>query len=280
LCRGRITALRHFDGVGVVVELRPEQPMSAVDLGIPAKVVDVVRGGRGLVLMVGERGIGRTEVMAAILREVAADRDRYVIVLDDAIDCELPPAGALVARRRVGEHVTDYQSGLRIAVREDPDAIVIGSVGEAGAFDMAMRAAESGRLVVAWLDSTSVVAAFERILCFYPEYDVARVRATLASVLRAICVRMVMPSRSDEPGVSATELLLVNEPVRDVLRGGSLEQIERLMRLDDGGSGHSLDNSMFDHLCSGQVRMEDAFLRASDKAWLLDRVRDRLPAEI
>jgi Tfp pilus assembly pilus retraction ATPase PilT len=125
-----------------------------------------------------------------------------------------------------------------------------------------------------------VVAAIERILCFYPEYDVARVRATLASVLRAISVRMVMPALGQQPVVPATELLLVDDPVRDVLRSGNLDQLDRLMRLDGGGSGHSLDHSMFEHVCADRVRIEDAYACASDKSWLLDRVRDRLQLQL
>jgi twitching motility protein PilT len=239
-----------------------------------------VRGGRGHVLLVSERGVGRTELLAGVLREITGDKDRYVIVLDDAIDTEPPAGGALVARRRVGEHISGYVTGLRTAVREDPDAIVVGSVSEPEAFDMALRAAESGRLVVAWLDAGSVVACLDRILNFYRVYDVPRVRATLASVLRAICVRFLLPSRHENELVPATELLLVDDTARDVLRGGDLAQLALLMRLEGGSNGHSLDQSMFELITSGRVRIEDAYARAEDKGWLLDRSRGLIESEL
>lgn len=273
LCRGRVTALRHSDGVAVMVELRPEHTPPPAELGIPPELTEILAGNRGLVLFVGERGVGRTDLLAGVLQVMAKEGGRYVVALDDAIDTELPTGGALVARRRVGTHVADYASGLRTAVREDPDAVLVGSLNEPDAFDMAIRAAEGGRLVVGWLDASSAVGCLQRILNFYPVYDVQRLRQSLAMVLRAVCVRHLLSSSDGARLVPATELLLVDEAARDVIRSGDLPNLGLLMRTTGGKNGHSLDQDMFALINAGRIRLEDAYARAEEKAWLLERLR-------
>jgi twitching motility protein PilT len=131
VCRGRITAMRHTDGVAVMAELRPETVATMAELGVPDAVSSLLTNSRGLVLFVGERGEGRSELLASVLAEMAKEQGRYVVSLDDALDAPLPQGGALVTRRRIGEHATDYASGLRTTLREDPDAILLGSVDDA-----------------------------------------------------------------------------------------------------------------------------------------------------
>jgi twitching motility protein PilT len=278
VCRGRITGMRHFDGVAAVVELRREATRSWDELSVPRQLAELMRSGRGLVLLCGERGIGRTELMAGLLREAAAEPSRYLIVLDDAIDAELPAGGGLVVRRRVGEHVAECVQGLRTAVREDPDVIFVGSVAEPETFDMALRAAEGGRLVVCWLDASSVTAGLARILNFYRDHEVARVRSSLATVLRAVYVRHLLAAAGGDGTVPVTELLLVDEAVRDILRGTDLQNLQMLMRMGDGKNGHSLDQSMFEAVTAGLLDFEDAYARAGEKAWLLERTRN-LPGQ-
>lgn len=271
LCRGRISAMRHFDGVAVFVEIQGEKTPGAKELGIPPRILEIASAGRGLVLMVGERGQGRVESLSAMLAAVASDANRYIVVIDDAIGAELPPGGALIARRRVGDHVSGYVPALRTAVREDPDAIIVGSLCHPESFDLAMRGAEGGRLVIGWIDESSVTGALQRVLNFYPSYDISRVRTTLASALRAVCVRHLLPKNGGGPMVAATEALFVDAPAREILRSGDLQSLGLLMRTGEGANGHSLDHCMSALVASGEVRIEDAYQRAEEKSWLLQR---------
>lgn len=269
LCRGRITAFRQFDGVAVVVRLHPDAIRAAEELGLPEAAVQLVRADRGLVLLVGERGNGLTEAFASLLQEAARDPSRYVLVLDDNLEYPLPGDGALVVRRRIGDHVSDYPEAMRAALREDPDALFVGDVSRVESFDLALRAAEGGRLVVACLRAPSVVAALLRALNLYPSHDVTRVRTALASVLRCVVVRCLLPDRDRKGLVPATEVLLVDDAARDVVRTGQLSHLNLLMRLDNAASGHSLDRSLLELLQAGRVRFEEAFARADEKAWIL-----------
>ncbi|HLQ36350.1 MAG TPA: ATPase, T2SS/T4P/T4SS family [Planctomycetota bacterium] len=273
LCRGRIAAFRQFDGVAVTLRLHPEAVRTPAELALPPQLIELLRTAKGLVLIAGEHGSGRTEIMARVLHEVAQEPSRYVLVLDDSAEFPLPTGGALVARRRIGDHVIDYPTGLRTAVREDPDALLVGDVSNPDAFDLALRAAEGGRLVVACLPAAGVLSALHRVLNFYPGYDVGRVRTTLATVLRAVLACHLLPAADGGGVLPANEFMLVDDAVRDVLRAGELQNLSLLLRLEGGSSGYSLDRSLLQLLAAGKVMFEDVFARAEEKAWVLDQSR-------
>jgi twitching motility protein PilT len=123
------------------------------------------------------------------------------------------------------------------------------------------------------MDAADSVACLQRILNYYPDFDVARIRQSLATVLRAVCVRLEAPARTGDGRHAVTELLVVDDAVRDVLRGGDLQSLRLLLRTEGGGSGHALDQSLCELALAGKVRAEDAFALGEDKAWLLDRLR-------
>lgn len=267
--RGRITAFRHFDGVAVVVRMHPETIRTPEEVGLDPAVLEILRGGKGLVLLSGQIRSGLTETMATILGEIAKVPSRYVLVLDDHLECPAPKGGSVVVRRRIGEHVRDYVLALKAAMREAPDAIVVGDVSDPEAFDLALRAAEKGHLVVAGMHAPSVVGALHRVLNYYPNYDVQRVRATLASVLRCVLTLHLVPDTQNVNHVPASELLLLDDAARDVVRNGKLASLGLVMGLKDTTSGHSLDQSLLKLLRDGQARFDDIFICAQDKARIL-----------
>jgi Tfp pilus assembly pilus retraction ATPase PilT len=270
---GAATAFRQFDGVAVRLTFAPVAIETPYELGVPDAVIEAIESGKGLVLCVGERGIGRGELLASLTMHAAQDESQYVCVIDDE-PMRLSATNALVVQRRYGINPETRANVLRSVVREDPDAMVIADVGSPQTFELALRAAEGGRLVVAYLDAKNVVAALTRIFNFYPSYELPRVRAALAAVLRTVLVRQLLPNAEHTTTVAATELLIVNESAREVVRNGDIEDIGLLLRAEGGACGHPLDRSMLDLLGSGLVRMDDVFARAEEKAWLLERTRN------
>lgn len=271
--RGTATAFRQFDGVAVRVTFSATSIPAPDALGVPAAVLEAVRAGKGMVLLVGERGLGRGEVLSSLVQHVAADASQYVVVVDDE-PLTLPAEGAVVQRRRYGLAPSERAEALRCVVNEDPDVLVVGDVGSPETFEVALRAAEGGRMVIAYLDAANATSALVRILNFYSVHDLPRVRASLAAVLRAVLVRQIIPDVAHTGTVTATELLVVDDAVREVVRGGELGDIGLLLRAEGGRSGHSLDRSLLELLTAGKVRMEDVFARAEEKAWLLERTKD------
>jgi twitching motility protein PilT len=273
LGHGSALAFRQFEGVAMRVTFVAAEVPQPELLGVPVPVVEAVRGGKGLVLVVGERGIGRAELLASMTQLAASDPSTYVVVVGDE---PLPVAstGAMVVRRRFGLSPEEQAASLRSVVREDPDVLVIADVGNAETFEIALRAAEGGRLVIAYLDAANSTAALARILNFYPVHDLPRVRSSLAAVLRTVFVRQLLPDAEHNGTAAANELLVMDDAVREIVRRGELGDIAMLLRAEGGRAGHSLDRSMLGLLTAGRVRMEDVFARAEEKAWLLERTRD------
>ncbi len=270
---GAAIAFRQFDGVAGRLTFGRTTVESLSDLGIPEAVGEAIDSGKGLVLCVGERGIGRSELLASLTKHAAQDPSQYVVVVDDEpVVCQ--EDGALVVQRQFGIDPETRADVLRSVVREDPDVMVIADVGSPETFELALRAAEGGRLVIAYLDAKNVVQALMRIFNFYPSYELPRIRVALAAVLRSVLVRHLLPNADYTGTVSATELLVVQDPVREVLRSGGVEDINLLLRAEGGACGYPLDRSMLDLLGSGLVRMDDVFARAEEKAWLLERTRN------
>ncbi len=272
LGRGRITAFRHFDGVAVIVHIHPEAVRSPKDAGIDKSVLEILNSGKGLVLLTGETRSGMTETMATILGEVAKG-SRYVLVLDDNLEYPIPQSSSVVVRRRVGEHVHDYVSALKAAVREEADVILVGDVSDPEAFDIAMRAAEGGHLVIAAVHSPSVVGVIHRVLNFYPTYDIRRVRTTLASVLKCVLSMHLIPDANSVGQTLASELLLMDDAAREIVRNGKLSSLPLVMSMEGTTSGHGLDQSLLRLLKGGKVRFEEVFERAQDKAKMLQHAR-------
>jgi twitching motility protein PilT len=274
--RGSASAFRHFDGVALRVTLAAAEAATADVAGLPGGLVDAVRAGKGLILVVGERGIGRADTLAPLVRLAASEHEHYVVVAADA-PLPLPVGGAMVVRRRYGIAPAARAATLRNIVREDPDTLVIEDIGDPETFELALRAAEGGRSVIAGMDAASAAAAVSRALSFYADYDLPRVRSTLAAVLRAVFVRHVLPDASHDGTVAATELLLVDDAVREVVRSGDPADLSLLVRDEGSHCGHSLDRSLLELLLAGRVRLADAFARTEDKGWLLARTDNLLP---
>lgn len=265
--RGRITAFRHFDGISVCVRLHPFATRSAEDVGLRDTVLESLHADQGMVLLTGVNRCGISETLATAVVELARRRDRLVLVLDEDLEIPATSGESEVIRRRVGEHSRDYVSALRAAVSQDPDVIVVGDVSSPAVFDLALRAAEAGRLVVCAIRAKSVTAALERVLGFYSQHDLPRVRSTLAAILRCVVALELFPDARGSGQQLATEELVVNHSAREVIREGTLQQIPLLLRID--ACGHSFDASLRDLYQAQRIRFEDAFSRAEDKAIIL-----------
>lgn len=275
IARGRISTYRHFDGVAAAVHLHPEKIRDPKAAGLPVELVRAVASGRGLVLVTGEIGGGLTETLNTLLQVVAGEKGKFIVALDRLFEGAVPICPAVVARRRVGIDTESFASGLRAAIADAPDAVFLGDVPDVEVLDLALRAAESGQLVVAALHARSVVAALERILCGYPSYDVARVRNVLAAALTCVVSLNLVPNLDATGNVLATELLAMNDSAREVVRAGTLSQLNLLMRLDGSDCGHSMDDSLIGLVDDQQITFEEAFRRAEDKSRLLQQAQKR-----
>ncbi|MEZ5966226.1 MAG: ATPase, T2SS/T4P/T4SS family [Planctomycetota bacterium] len=275
LARGRIAAFRHFDGLCVTIRLHPTEVRDPQASGLPVELLRALGQGKGMILICGEVRSGITETLASLLYITAKDKSRVVLVLDHDFEAPLPEFGAVATRRKIGVDTVNMASALRAATIEAPDVIFVGDASDVVTFDLALRAAEAGHLVVAAVRARSVVAALERVLNGYPAYDVPRVRTSLAAVVNCVMAQHLLPTNEREGAVLATEILVSNDASREIVRGGALTQLNLLMRLESSECGHSLDDSLIGLIETKRVRFEDAFVRAEDKTKLLQVAQKR-----
>jgi twitching motility protein PilT len=272
--RGRVTASRHFDGIHVVVRFHPWATRDLATIEPDPRLHELVAGSRGLVLVCGEHGSGVSSTMASMLRAVAqGSSDRFVLVLDETFeffDADTDATHAIVSMRRVREHTRNWVTGLTSALHEDPDVLFVGDVSDPHAFDIALRAAETDRLVVAAVPGANVREALERIENGYAEQDLRRARTMLASTLRAVLAVRLLPAEKDPGACIATEFLHVDENVRDLLGSGGLARVDLLLQMGDSTIGHCLDDRLLELVQDGKVAFEDAFAFARDKARLMN----------
>lgn len=271
--RGRITAFRHFDGIGVSMRLHSVAVRSPQEACIDTALLDSVHAGKGLILLAGEHGSGISETMATLLAEVVQEKGRYILVLDEDHECDVPEGEAIVCMRRVGVHTKNYTSGLRAALREDPDVIFVADASQAEAFDLALHAAESGRLVIAVLHASSAIGVLERAIALYPAYEQKRVQTILASVLQCVFVVKLVASAQGDGLRLATELLRFDANVREALRQGAFSQLDLLMRLEDIDSGHTMDASLIRLHARGELTFEELYEHVEDKSQVLESMR-------
>ena len=269
LARGRICVFRHFDGVCVTIRLHPNQVRDPATSGIPNELVRGLGMGKGMLLVTGDVRSGVSETLASLLQIAVSEPNRVVLVLDRDFEVPVLPGPAVLTRRKVGVDTKSYASGLRASTIEAPEVIFVGDASDVETFDLALRAAEAGSLVITAVRARSVVAALERVLNGYPAYDVPRVRTSLAAVINCVAAMHLLPTNTREGMVLASEVLMLNDAARDIVRGGALTQLNLLMRLESAECGHGLDDSLIGLVEKQRVRFEDAFVCAEDKARLL-----------
>ena len=274
--RGRMTAFRHFDGACAVVRLHPDRPRFPQEAGIDQQILDCLEAKKGLILVTGQMAAGVTSTIATMVSEVVKGDPNLVMVLDDGQEYRTDQGNSEVIFRRVGRDTVDYESGLQAAIREEADVIVVGDVSSPMAFDLAMRAAEGGALVIAAINARDTQAALIRVLNFYPTYDVQRIRLTLASVLNCVLRLQLVPEKDGPAQLLATELLVLDPASRAVLREGLLSRSGLLMVMESDGSSYSMDSCLERLFFDGAISLEDAFRAADDKARFLKRTRTRV----
>ena len=195
------------------------------ELGIPDAIRKLADEPRGLVLITGPTGSGKTTTMASMVDYINKNQAKHVITIEDPIEYVYPYAKSMIHQREVGKDVAEFATALRSALREDPDVILVGEMRDFETISAAVTAAETGHLVLATLHTTSAPQTVDRILDAYPPYAQAQARIQLASVLKGICTQVLIPKYDGKGMVMATEVLLNSDAIANQIRENKNHQI-------------------------------------------------------
>lgn len=245
---------------------------SADVLGIPKSVIELTTKKRGLVLVTGATGSGKSTTLASLI-DIIANRDRKnIITLEDPIEYLHSNKKAIVAQREVGCDTASYANALRAALRQDPDVILVGEMRDLETISTAITAAETGHLVFSTLHTNSAADAIDRMIDVFPPHQQQQIRIQLAGVLEGVIAQQLMP-RSDTNGrIAAFEVLLANSAVRNLIREGKTFQIPSIIQTCRKEGMQLMDDSISNIFFRNQISVQTAITYAHDTEAMRNKV--------
>jgi len=261
--RFRVSAFVQRDSVGAVLRMVPADIPAAEDLGLPEEVIAWADHRRGLVLVCGPHGSGISTTLAALVDRINRTRPGHILTIEDPIEFLHRHQTALVNQREVGEDTASVASGLRVALRQNPDVIVASELPDPESLRLALAAAETGQLVLATLRTMDAVQTIERIIDIFPVDQQAQVRLQLATTLRGIVVQQLLPA-VDGGLALATEVLLPTDVVRECIKSGDSANLAKAMLGGATNGMGTMDQSLAALVQDGIIAPAVATERAVD----------------
>lgn len=228
--RFRVNVFMQRRGMGAVFRVIPEEIKTVRELNLPENLLSLIDVPRGLVVVTGPTGSGKSTTLAALIHTINVEKNEHILTIEDPIEFVHQNQSSLVNQREVSSHTKSFAAALKAALREDPDIILVGEMRDLETIQLAMTAAETGHLVFGTLHTNSAAKTVDRIIDVFPEAQQAQVRVMLAESLRGVVAQTLFP-RVDKPGrVAAIELLINTPAVANLIREGKTFQIPSAMQ--------------------------------------------------
>jgi twitching motility protein PilT len=277
--RFRASVFNQSQGLGAVFRFIPGHMPSLADLGLPPVVKKLTELNNGLVLVTGPTGSGKTTSLAAMVHEINASSQRHVITIEDPIEFVHEPIRGLVTHREVGRDTESFAAGLRAALRESPDVVVVGELRDVETVQLTMAAAETGVLVFATLHTNSAAASIDRIMDVIPEELRDQARGVLSVVLKGVIALNLCKRAAGEGRVAAMEILLHSYGVAHMIRENKTHQIGAYLQSAPVDSGmQSLDACLLRYVQDGLIDSEEA-LRVANFPEVMRKLIAALPED-
>lgn len=264
LGRFRVNVFRQRSTVSAVMRLIPYEIPAFERLGLPEVVKDFTEKNRGMVLITGPTGSGKSTTLACLIDIINTNRSCHIITLEDPIEYLHNHKRSLINQREIGTDTVSFAGALRAALREDPDVILVGEMRDFETIQTALTAAETGHLVFATLHTNDATQTVDRIIDVFPPYQQAQVRIQLSLTLQGIVSQQLLP-RADIPGrVLACEVLIATSAVRNIIREGKTYQLPTVMQTGGKLGMQTMDKSLQNLYRQRLITIQEALLRAAD----------------
>jgi pilus retraction protein PilT len=262
--RFRVNVFRDRNGVGAVLRHIPSQILTAEQLGLPPAITKLCTLNKGLVLVTGPTGSGKSTTLAAMLDLINKTRKEHILTIEDPIEFVHPQQKCLVNQREVHKHTTSFARALKAALREDPDIVLIGEMRDLETIAIAIETAETGHLVFGTLHTTTAMSTVDRIIDQFPADRQAQIRTMLASSLRGVVAQTLLKKKGGGR-VAAHEILISNDAVAAMIREGKIQHLANHMMTQKADGNQLLNDALFKLIQDGLVDPQDAFFKAVDK---------------
>jgi twitching motility protein PilT len=256
--RFRCNVFMQRKGLGAVFRVIPEKIKTAQELGVPPAIMDIIDCERGLILVTGPTGSGKSTTLAAMIHQINMTREAHIITVEDPIEFVHPNIKSLVNQREVGSHTKSFSNALKAALREDPDILLVGELRDLETISLALTAAETGHIVFGTLHTNSAAKTVDRIIDVFPAGQQQQIRTMLAESLRGV-VAQTLFSRADGQGrVAAYEVLRNSKAISNLIREGKVHQIASAMQTGSSQGMILFEKYIEDLVRKGKVSAADA----------------------
>ncbi len=258
LCRFRINAYHQQGNLAIAIRMIEYQIPTIEELGMPDILYTLAEKPQGLILVTGPTGSGKSTTLASMLDYINTTTSKHIITLEDPIEYVHEHKKSIINQREVGSDTNSFANGLRAALRQDPDVILVGEMRDLETISTAITAAETGHLVMATLHTSSAPTTIDRIIDVFPPHQQGQIRVQLANVLQGIISQRLF-IRQDELGrVAATEVLIQTSSVANLIRNEKIHQIQNVMQTSRALGMHTLENSIQQLVSTGTITFEVA----------------------
>ena len=264
--RQRVNVFRQQKKLAATIRLLNGRIPSLEELKMPTTLYEMAKQPRGLILVTGPTGSGKSTTLAAMIEYLNRNLDRHVITIEDPIEYRYESKRSLIHQREVGADVGSFASALRSALREDPDVILVGEMRDYETISAALLAAETGHLVLSTLHTTGAAQTVERIIDACPAEGQNQVRIQLAGTLKGIVSQCLIPCGGGVTRIAATELLVSTDSILNLIREGKTHQIPSMMQVGADNGMHTLNMDLGRLVREGYITREDALSYTNNKA--------------
>jgi twitching motility protein PilT len=266
VARFRVNVFRHLNGVGAVFRGIPSKALSLDELKMPKALNELSTATRGLILVTGKTGSGKSTTLAAVIDAINSREKGHILTIEDPIEFVHQRKLCLISQREVGVHSPSFASALHSALREDPDAILVGELRDLETMSIAMTAAEMGVLVMGTLHTNGAAATIDRVVNIFSADKQDHVRNMLSTSLRGIVSQQLVKKKDGTGRCVALEILINTPAAANLIRQGKLEQLENVMQSSGRDGMCTMDSSLKKLYEDGLITGEEAYLNAYDKA--------------
>jgi twitching motility protein PilT len=266
VARFRVNVFRHLNGIGAVFRGIPSQALTLEELKMPKALHEMSRATRGMILVTGKTGSGKSTTLAAIIDAINARVPGHILTIEDPIEFVHQRKSCLISQREIGVHCPTFADALHSALREDPDVVLVGELRDLETMSIAMTAAEMGILVMGTLHTNGASATVDRVVNIFPADKQDHVRNMLSTSLRGIVSQQLLKRRDGSGRVAALEILVNTPAVANLIRQGKLEQLENVMQSSASAGMCTMDGMLRKLVDDGAITGQEAYLQAFDKS--------------
>lgn len=265
LCRFRCNVFFQKDGLSGVFRVIPTRTPTLQELNMPSIIMDIARKHKGLVLITGPTGHGKSTTLAAMINLINNERPEHIITIEDPIEFTHEHKMCIINQREVGQNTKSFSTALRSALREDPDIILVGELRDLETIQMALTAAETGHLVFGTLHTSSAYKTIDRIIDVFPPHQQEQIRVQLSETLQAVVAQQLIPVIDGTGRVCAQEILINSSAIANLIREGKTYQIFSVLQTSKQQGMQTMDQSLKDLLKHRKITYDEAYKRATDK---------------